>query len=113
MSKHTLQERLVKGLVVSGRGMHPTKHFGGIRLERIPGPNTRPGMVEKIKSDYPFWFIGPSGGLRTGRNKTNSASLTDTKSYRDVLAAGDAAFEAEARGPAPRLNLAALGLKKD
>ncbi len=77
--KHTIKERLIAGL--TARGYTPSVTGSG-KYQAFKHPERR-GLL----------FVGKSGALRVGHTASGSSSLQDTGTYKDILAAGDAALK--------------------
>lgn len=100
MSKHTLRERLIAGLQARGLARNPSPVARYTKLERLH-PAT--------KAPNGFWFVGPSGALRYGKNASTSFAVNEAF-HTSVLEAGRLALSAPAKIKTG-ITLADLGLK--
>lgn len=100
MSKHTQHDCLIAGLQARGLGRNPTPNGRYTKLERLH-PAT--------KAPNGFWFVGPAGALRYGKNASTSLAVNEAF-HASVLECG---LEALTR-PAVKtgITLADLGLAR-
>jgi len=75
MARKNIQTRLCEALVAEGLA------------ERIPSPSRKFRAFPRIEPERDGWFyfVGPSGALRTGRNVTDSLSVSGTRRHRELL----------------------------